>query len=348
MPEPGPTTIPTPLVDGSDALINLFIHRYVGGGTPVVDLGAGNLAASVRFAEAGGHVTAVDQARCPGRYDRVRYVRTDVLNWSAPSGAFEAGWASHVLEHMPDPNAFLRKMLSLVQPGGAVGILVPPRKDALVGGHVNLFTPATLCYQAILTGQDLSRATVIIHEYNIALYWRRSDVTLPTLACDNGDIERLAHLFPKPVHQDIDGFAGWERVRADDFLPRVEPCAASAAVSDHHARRAAERALRELVHASKRRIAIYGAGRHTDKIAPVLLSAANQVVAILDDAPLRHGKRIGPWTVQPFEEWRRLGVDAILISSDAHQEQMAARAVERTAGRATVIRLYEKRVECIL
>ena len=48
---------------------------------------------------------------------------------------------------------------------------------------------------------DISNATIIEHKRNIALFWRRRDISLPVLKYDKGDLEILTEFFPKPVYQ---------------------------------------------------------------------------------------------------------------------------------------------------
>jgi hypothetical protein len=150
-------------------------------------------------------------------------------------------------------------------------------------------------------------------------------------------VRRLGHLFPRDVQEEVDGFRGWERVRADDFLPPAPDDVAGRSVPADDACTACEHQLGRL---AGERIAIYGAGAHTEKILGVLQEHAHRIVGILDDAPMRQGKRIGRWSVAAFEQWRRLRPDAIVISSDAFETRMAAQAHRRTAGEVRVVTLY--------
>ena len=129
---------------------------------------------------------------------------------------FTAIWCSHVLEHIPDPHSFLRKVFDDLADDGLVAITVPPSRTKLVGGHINQFTPATLAYRMILAGFDCSEARVGIYGYNQSIIVKKRkvpDYVLNDLAMDNGDIARLASYFPWKVHQGIDqlGAARWSR-----------------------------------------------------------------------------------------------------------------------------------------
>lgn len=86
-----------------------------------------------------------------------------------------------------------------------------------------------------------------------------------------------------------------------------------------------------------RRIALYGAGRHT---APITrepwLSRGVLVVAILDDAPKVDAiNAVRVCTPSHLRE----RVDAIVVSSDAHEDAIARRAAESLPG-VPVVRIY--------
>lgn len=135
----------------------------------------------------------------------------------------DAIWASHVLEHQPNVHMFLRHCYKLLREDGVLAVTVPPRKDALVGGHMNLFTQGTLLYNLILAGFDCARACVshnyvggpLETPYNLSVLVRKREAKLPGLTMDHGDIERLAPYFPMPVWQDVDGMlfgaVNWEK-----------------------------------------------------------------------------------------------------------------------------------------
>lgn len=126
---------------------------------------------------------------------------------------FDAIWASHVLEHMPNVGLTLRKYFQDLRDNGVLAITVPPLKSELVGGHLTLWTPALLLYNMIVAGFDCSEARVSPcyangpgqPPYNLSVIVRKKEAILPDLVCDAGDIERLARFFPCPVWQNMDG-----------------------------------------------------------------------------------------------------------------------------------------------
>lgn len=129
---------------------------------------------------------------------------------------FNTIWASHVLEHHPNPGDFLRCVYQDLVPGGTAAITVPPPKVELVGGHINLFTLGTLLYHMIIAGFDCSKAACGQYGYNISVVVKKKYAKLPAgLVHDAGDIERLAKFFPFPVAQGLAVFpavVNWDGV----------------------------------------------------------------------------------------------------------------------------------------
>ncbi len=90
-----------------------------------------------------------------------------------------------------------------------------------------------------------------------------------------------------------------------------------------------------------KRIALYGAGKHTEAILPGPWGAAGvRVVAILDDAALPGRAGItGVPVLRP--EAIREGIDAVVVSSDRYEEQIATRATQVFGERGVpVLRIY--------
>lgn len=160
----------------------------------VLDVGSGGPHADI-FREQGKEVTTVNL------YD-ADYVG-DYL--SLDLGTFDLVWASHVLEHSPNPGLFLRKCFSDLNEDGVLAVTVPPAKHNIVGGHLTLWNAGLLLYNIILSGNDCSEAMVKTYGYNVSVIVRKRPIDLPGLKMDNGDIEVLAEYFPMSVKQDFDG-----------------------------------------------------------------------------------------------------------------------------------------------
>lgn len=183
----------------------------------VLDVGSGAGDQADAFRRAGRHVTTVD-------YGRSVYFRDsdqgasfvgDYLEADLP-GPYDLVWASHVLEHQPDPQTFLRRLRDDTAEGGLLCVTVPPAKHPLAGGHVTLWNAGLLLYHFVLAGLDCREAAVRSYGYNISVIVRRRLVELPPLHYDRGDLERLAPYLPPGVREGSHGdilSLNWPRAR---------------------------------------------------------------------------------------------------------------------------------------
>lgn len=174
------------------------------GENTVLDIGSGEGEQARVFAECGLRVTTID-AQWPATYNGF------FPQAGPPVGAtgrrFHIVWASHVLEHAPDVGHFLRAATWRLDDGAILAIVVPTNLNpSLLGGHLNLFTPASLLYNMVVAGIDCSRAAVRTDGWESAVVVRYRQITgVPPLAMDKGDLEILAPYFPMPVVQGMDG-----------------------------------------------------------------------------------------------------------------------------------------------
>jgi SAM-dependent methyltransferase len=189
---------------GNEALDRLLEYDDV---KTVLDIGSGDGAQAEIMREAGKDVTTLS-------YKEPADLVGDFMEMMVPAdGGYDAIWASHVLEHQLDVNAFLRKCYQLLRDDGVLVITVPPAKNAIVGGHVTLWNSGLLVYNLIMAGFDCSEARVSdlyanvasAPPYNISVIVRKKPAELPALERDAGDIEKLRHLFPVPVYHGFDG-----------------------------------------------------------------------------------------------------------------------------------------------
>lgn len=163
--------------------------------TSVLDVGAGEAHSRI-FREHGKQVVTVSLSEADYQCDYLD------IGFTEP---FDLVWASHVLEHIPNPNFFLRKVHHDVREGGIVAITVPPLKHEIVGGHVNLYNAGILLYQLVLAGFDCSKASVKEYGYNISVIVRKVSFELPELKMDFGDLALLERFFPPGFKHGIDG-----------------------------------------------------------------------------------------------------------------------------------------------
>ena len=168
----------------------------------ILDIGGGNLLAASFFVNNGFCVDVSD-------FDTSPYITKDALKKSGINlfingdfnkinfkKKYDLIWASHVLEHQPNIQDFILKILNVVDDKGYIAISVPPRKPFIVSGHINLFNPGLLIYRLVLAGLDCSRSKVFQYDGNICFFGKVKKVILPRLNYDIGDIEVLSQFFP--------------------------------------------------------------------------------------------------------------------------------------------------------
>lgn len=101
------------------------------------------------------------------------------------------------------------------------------------------------------------------------------------------------------------------------------------------------RALRTLAARGAQRVGLYGAGRHTVSLAPVIERSPIKLVCVIDDRTALHGRTVAGLTVVSPEQALARHLDAAILSSDAHEQRLwDASAPFREAG-VSVVRLYQ-------
>lgn len=174
--------------------LDLFCESLTKGST-VLHIGGGKTGEDKQLREAGFNLITADYSR-----NRVRYEAVP----SRPL-SYDGVYCSHTLEHVRNVGVFLDKIVSETKDGGLIGLVVPPLKQEIVGGHLSLWNAGLLVYNLIRAGLDCSQAAVHSYGYNCAVLVRKRKVGLPDLEEDCGDIESLRHLFPLPVEHGFDG-----------------------------------------------------------------------------------------------------------------------------------------------
>ena len=100
-----------------------------------------------------------------------------------------------------------------------------------------------------------------------------------------------------------------------------------------------QRAARDAVAAGCRRIAIYGAGRHTRRAAGVFEQGL-PIVGLIDDDPPPRGEAFGLPVVPMERALPELKPDAVLLSSDTWEERLWHRSAPLRAAGVRVLPLY--------
>jgi SAM-dependent methyltransferase len=174
----------------------------------VLDIGSGSGIHADYFQSKGKRVSTIDmglsvyyQKKSSNRLDII----ADYLAYQFQE-PFDLVWASHVLEHQPNPHAFLVKIHKDLRDSGWLALTVPPLKQEIVGGHVTLWNAGLMLYQLILAGFDCSQASILRYGYNVTVLLRKQSIaSLPILHYDSGDIDRLSAFFPAGLSEGFDG-----------------------------------------------------------------------------------------------------------------------------------------------
>jgi hypothetical protein len=88
------------------------------------------------------------------------------------------------------------------------------------------------------------------------------------------------------------------------------------------------------------RVALYGAGTHTRALGTALMEPPANIVCIIDDDPRRRGGRLWGYPIVTPADALAMGVDAVVISSNSMEEEIADRCGPFEARGAMVVRLY--------
>lgn len=179
----------------------------------VLDIGAGSLDHTNVFINNGKIVDVCDYGNSVYYQNRnknslnVRNFYIGDFNNITFNDKYDAIWCSHILEHQPNVNLFLKKIKSLLVEGGYLALIVPPRKPFIVGGHLTLWNAGLLLYNLIISGFDCSVECYIKqYDYNIGIIVKNiTIVDFPDLTMDKGDIEKLSQFFPFDVKHNFNG-----------------------------------------------------------------------------------------------------------------------------------------------
>ncbi len=117
--------------------------------------------------------------------------------------------ASHVIEHVPNVQDFIHFMLASLTPNGILILVWPNPKNAVVGGHINLFIPGTMIYTLVMAGLDCGNDAVFatIGTYHMWAVRHRLRPASPPEHYDGFSLAELAPYFPFTPTQGFDGTA---------------------------------------------------------------------------------------------------------------------------------------------
>ncbi len=221
---------------------------------------------------------------------------------SLAPGSFDAVTCFSVLEHVWDAGLAMRALARLVAPGGALVLYVPDtlRARAQVAEffafeHLSHFTRGTLA--RLVQAAGLAPGALEEAEGPGLLLAARASADARALPPPPDERALLAQAVARYAAE-RERFEGALRARFAPLLARWERDGA--------------------------RLAIFGAGEHTRFLFD-LLPLRERCVALLDGDPAKRGRRVLGLPVHAPEELAALGVDAVVLSSEPFQEEMAAR-----------------------
>jgi 2-polyprenyl-3-methyl-5-hydroxy-6-metoxy-1,4-benzoquinol methylase len=142
-----------------------IIQRYAAGGR-LLDVGTGDGRFLTTAQKGGYEVVGTEVSKAGATYARQRGFDVhlgQITDLALPEESFDLATIWHVLEHVPDPGAVLRKVHALLRPGGLLAVAVPNEENFFLrnrfgkakaspfdpltfGGEIHLtyFRPATL------------------------------------------------------------------------------------------------------------------------------------------------------------------------------------------------------------
>lgn len=175
----------------------------------VLDIGAGEGQISIWFSEKGKNVVATGLAIDSYDIDKEEFrkrnidiIECDVENMPFENESFDAVVLSHVLEHCLNTGIVLQEIKRVLKKGGFLFVFVPPYSNHCIPGHINNgWNLGQLIYVLLLNGYNVKDGKFIHYGYNVCAFVQSSDLKLPKLRMDGGDINLLYRngLFPKEL-----------------------------------------------------------------------------------------------------------------------------------------------------
>jgi len=89
-----------------------------------------------------------------------------------------------------------------------------------------------------------------------------------------------------------------------------------------------------------RRVALYGAGRHTVDLLSIISASPTQILCIIDDEPTRWGTDLDDLPIVSIEQAETFGIEDVVLSSWMHEDRLCERTLKRLPS-ARVHRLYD-------
>ena len=173
----------------------------------ILEIGYGTGDQARLMAQAGKKVIGLDPNGREGYNTQhnggsVFFVRADYLSPETILGEapFDGIWSCHVLEHVDEPQLFLRNCFRDLKDNGLLAITIPPAQSAVVGGHFTLWNAGLLLYHLVRAGFDCREARVKQYGYNLSVLVRKRAVPGDSIpAQPNYPISALRQWLPESI-----------------------------------------------------------------------------------------------------------------------------------------------------
>lgn len=230
-------------------------------------------------------------------------VRTGLLEEvSLPESRFDLIVMSHVLEHVRDPRATLERCHKLLRDGGMLFVEVPnvlrPRVESAVDfftfDHLFHFSPATLSRLARRAGFERLRCD---EEFPFPAFRWLGRASVPD------DDTRDAAATVRDAREAVDRYD----VDRQAFVQRLK-----------------DRVARDIERwrGDGKRIAVYGAGAHTEALFAHTALREAELVAVVDGNPAKQGSVFAGLRVVAPDALPSLAADVVVVSSFDFQAEM--------------------------
>ncbi len=282
-----------------------FVTRFIPPGR-VIEVGAGYGHFLRAMRERGWAVTGIEPSAPEVRFAKTHF-GLEMIGGTAGELGRDASAdliaLFHVIEHLDDPLGVLEAVASTLKPQGYVlldlpnALLLPANAIehfyVVTAQHLSSFTPRVL--RAMLAAAGLETVLLANHP--------------------------LAAVYPSNLR------AVARRARSALGPVSPDPAESLAAIRRYHAGLAelGARIDRVLSHWRERgaRVAVYGAGFHTQGLLDLCDFSGLRLELIVDDDVGKHGSSLQGVPVGPAQEISRRGIEAVLVSSLAAEAAIA-------------------------
>ena len=275
--------------------------------------------------EQGAVVTGIEPSRSAAALGEQRFgvkIHAGLFeDITLPERGFDLIVLSHVLEHLAEPAKTLRRCRELLAEGGTLFVEVPNVRKPRVESAVNFFTFDHLFNFCPETLSMLFRAQ------GFAPQGLADDFDFPAFRLLGQKLEAA----PVPV---LEAPAVVERCRH-----AIAEYAQARATFVARLRNRVEEELDGWIE-NRSRIAIYGAGYHTECLLDATPLARADLIALVDGNPAKQGREVfGLPVISPrdLHEWKP---DAVVISSYDFQDEMIESLEKVGLGAVPVVAFY--------